>query len=283
MLLPLLLAGALSYTKGYHTFTVKHDHPFAISLKKNLLVFALNEILSPVVNFTVIDRRNRSIQIPFVTFTHLYFFETTILVTVPSGRICLLHYWLLPTALCSSISYAAIADHQLSFRLSSDSVKSDFCIFTQSGASTYTAIMDYYSASPRSRIEFYTSSVGPDKRCRGNGICEFKATRPFFIRVANVTGSEFDAKFTVWALRRSIESSECMIQAIPIVIEPPILMPLGAMLTSEIKCVSMAEDMLRYIVIALGVVVAGGGVLVLLHRIGYINIMAIFGCMKESD
>jgi hypothetical protein len=283
MLIALLFGLIRSYTKGYHTFTVRHDRPFAISLKKNLLVFALDEPPSSTTTFTVVDRHNRSIPLPFLIFTHLYFFETTILVTVPYGSICVLHYWLLPTSLCSSISYAAIADHQLSFRLSSDSVKTDFCIFTQSGASAYTAILDYYSASPRGRIEFYTSSVGPDKRCKRNGICQFKSNRPFFIRVVNVTDFQFDASISLWALRRSIESSECLIQPIPVVIEPPVQVPLGAMVTSEIKCVSMAEDMLRYVGIGAAIFVAALGALVVLHRIGFINVRTLFGCTKESD
>jgi hypothetical protein len=283
MLIALFLGRISSYTKGYHTFTVKHDRPFAIALKKNLLVFALDELPSSSTNFTIVDRHNRSIPISFDTFTHLYFFETTILVTVPPGKACVLHYWLLPTSLCSSISYAAIADHQLSFRIRSDSVKSDFCIFTQSGASTYTAILDYYSAAPRNRIEFYTSSVAPDKRCPRNGICQFKANRPFFIRVVNVTDFQFDASISLWTLRRSIESSECLIQAIPIVIEPPILLPLGLMSTSEIKCVSMAEDMLKYIGVGIAVFAVALVLLVVLHRIGYINVRAIFGCTGESD
>jgi hypothetical protein len=283
MLATLLLGHVLSYTKGYHTFTVKHDRPFAIALKKNLLVFALDEPPSRRANFAVVDRHNQSISIPFLAFTHIYFFDTTILVSVPPGTICVLHYWLLPTSLCNSISFAAVADHRLSFRLNANPAKTDFCIFSQSGAASYTAILDYYSASPRNRIEFYTSSVGPDRQCKRNGICKFKANRPFFIRIANITGFEFDASITLWALRRSTELTDCRVQPIPIVIEPPVQIPIGAMLASDITCVSMAEDVLKYIGIGIGVFGVAFVVLVVLHRMEYINVRALFGCTKEME
>jgi hypothetical protein len=261
MLLPFLFPWAIrSYPKGYHSFTVKYDRPFAIILKKNMLVLALDEIPSPTVNFTVFDRHNKSALIPMLPLTHLYFFETTFMVTVPKQQSYTLHYWILPTSLCSSISYAAVADHQLSFRLSSESARTDFCLFSQSGASSYTAILDYHSGSPNNRIEFYTKSTGPAKKCKQNSQCEFRSNRPFFMRVVNVTNYEFEATLNFWAFRRSIDSSECLIKPIPILIEPPIQVPMGVISITDIHCVSMAEDLLKYILIAIVVVVVASAI-----------------------
>jgi hypothetical protein len=66
-----------------------------------------------------------------------------------------------------------IADHQLLFRLSSESAPTDFCIFSQSGASSYTAILDSHSGSPNNRIEFCASSTGRAKKCKLNSLSEF--------------------------------------------------------------------------------------------------------------
>jgi fumarate reductase subunit D len=57
----------------------------------------------------------------------------------------------------------------------------------------------------------------------------------------------------------------------PILIEPAIQIPMGVMSTSDIHCVSMAEDLLRYILMVIVVVVSVFLILIALHRVGSIQ------------
>jgi hypothetical protein len=59
--------------KGYHTFTVRYDRQFAVTLSKNMLIFALDEVLPSYVNFTVSNRKNRTTQRLMPTFSNLIF------------------------------------------------------------------------------------------------------------------------------------------------------------------------------------------------------------------
>jgi hypothetical protein len=282
-MLAVLPVVALCSTKGYHTFAVKHDRPFAVILNENILVVALDEVPPPYVNFTVVDRKNQTTAVPMSTFSHILFFKTTIFVSVVGRRVFSLHYWLIPTTVCSAVSYSAIADHQLTFRLQSDNARSDFCIFSQSGAGSYSAILDYHSEAPRPRVEFWTQSTGPARRCKRGRLCEFRSSRPFFLRVANITDAAFHAAITFWAFRWAVDSSECSMKPIPFLVEPPIQIPMGVMSVAGIQCVSMAEDVLRYTAIVLCVGAVGVAVLCALHWSGYINLRATCGCTREGD
>jgi hypothetical protein len=272
MLFPVLVSVIHSYSKGYHTFVVKPNRPFCVTLQHSMLVFALDEVPPSRVNFTVIDPKNRTLPVPMQTFTHILFFDTTIFVSVPKGESFPLHYWLIPTDLCSAISYSAIADHQLTLKLHSPSLPSDFCIFSQSGAASYSATLDYHSDSTKGKIEFWTNSISPARRCRRNSLCQFTSRRPFFMRVINATDAEFEARVHFTALRRSIQSYECGIRPLPIVIRPPIQMPMGVIEISDIACVSMAEDVLSWVVTGIAVVTLISVLLCILHCSGVIDL-----------
>lgn len=283
MILALLPILGHSFSKGYHTFTVTYDQPFYIKLSKNILVFALDEAPPASVNFTVIDRHNKSLPIPLSSYTHMQFFQTSIFISVPKHQKYTLHFWLIPPNLCHAISYSAIADHTLSFELVNDDLKTDFCIFSQSGSSGYKTLLQYDSTSSNSSIEFYTHPKEPSKHCKKNKLCKFKTNRPFFIRAHNVANAGFKAALQYKTKRKTIDSCECALTPVPFMIEPPIQVPMGVLSVDNIKCVSMAEVVLRYVTYGSIGVVAGVVALYVMHCLGWINLRVILGCAATKD
>jgi hypothetical protein len=267
---------------GYHSFKVTHKKPFCVALTTKMLVFALDETPDPSVNFSVIDQKNRSSPIPISTLTHLQLFETTILVTAPRSHPYVLHYWLLPRTVCSSISYAAIADRSISFELTSPLLKSEFCIFPQSGASSYSWNIDYHTTAPYAQIEFYTSAKKPSQICESTP-CSFSSSRPAFVRVLGVADHEFNAAVGFTTFRNSITLYECSIKGMPLLIEPPVQIPMDLLSINEIKCMSMAESVLIWLLIGFCAMLVVNCIIYVLQRCGVISIKYLCSWGRESD
>jgi hypothetical protein len=282
-MLALILPSALfALPDGYHSFKVSHKRPFYISLTDRMLFFAFDEYPHPGVNFTVIDSKNQTSPIPMTSFTHIQFFQTSVHVSTAKGHPYVLHYWLLSPRICSSVSYSALADHSISFRLSSDRLTSDFCLFSQSGASSYDIKLDLESHSPHARAELWTTARGPDKKCRSEG-CNWKSKRPFFLRVLNASDAEFSSALTLSVFRSGFQSLECSLKSVPIMVGPTVQIPMGFLAMTDIKCVSMAVYLLRVIGFTVGTIIIAVTLLGLLQAIGFINIRTFFGCGAEAE
>jgi hypothetical protein len=102
------------------------------------------------------------------------------------------------------------------------------------------------------------------------------------MRVTNVTKAAFEASVTFWAFRWSVDSYECAIKPLPILIEPPIQMPMGVFSIDGIHCVSMADDVLQFVVVVGGVAIVCVIILCAMQLLGYINLRAICGLSSES-
>jgi hypothetical protein len=277
-----LLLLVSSLPDGYHSFKVTKNRPFFASLTDKVLIFALDELPHPEVNFTVIDNKNNTSPIPMSSFTHVQFFQTRVHVATTKRHPYMLHYWLLPPAVCPSVSYSALADRSITFKLEQDKLTSDFCLFSQSGASNYSVKFDYASRSLHTRVEFWSSARRPDRKCRSE-TCEYKSGKPFFMRVINGSGTAFTGAMALSIFRSGIQSTECSLKVIPIMIESNVQIPMGHLSMTDIKCVAMVE----YLLVVLGVSVAAAitalAVLTLLHTIGFIDLRACFGCRGEDD
>jgi hypothetical protein len=270
-MLALILPSTLfALPDGYHSFKVNHKRPFYISLTDRVLFFAFDEYPHPDVNFTLIDTKGQAAPIPMTSFTHIQFFQTAVRVSTTRGHPYVLHYWLLPPQLCSSVSHSALADHSISFKLSSD-----FCLFSQSGASSYDTTLDFDSQSAHARAELWTTARRPDRKCRSGG-CRWRSRKPFFVRVVNASDAEFTSAFALSVFRNGVQSLECSLKPLPIMAGPAIQTPMGFLAVTDIKCVSMAVYLLRVIVIAVAL-------LVLLQATGFIDVRTCFGCGAEAD
>jgi hypothetical protein len=113
-------------------------------------------------------------------------------------------------------------------------------------------------------------------------VCSHSNDRPFFIRFANVSDAGFDAKLNIVAFRRSLETVHCGFGPIPFVIEPPVIEPVAALSVLEHKCISMAEDTLRLVLFVGLVIAVAVAVLIVFHRIGWINVRSACGCSGEQ-
>jgi hypothetical protein len=256
--------------------------PFCVALTTKTLVLALDDTPPIWVNFSVIDRKNASYPIPISTLSHLQLLETTILVTAEKRHSYVLHYWLIPRTLCSSVSYATIADRSISFELATPAFKSDFCIFPQSGASTYSWSIGSHTTGHFSQIDFYTRASEAAKTCTSD-VCEYSSSKPTFVRISADRDREFSASVAFTTFRSSIASYECSIKALPLLIDPPVQIPMDLMSVSEIKCISMAETVLIWMAIGIGAVGIVAVLVCLLHACGVINVKMICGCRTEVD
>jgi hypothetical protein len=261
---------------------MKPNHSLSFTLTKHLFVLTLDAPPPDSLVLAVIDGKNISQRIDIAQHTHVAFFETTLSISI-SRRDFRLHYWLLPANVCGSVSYWAVADHVLHFEVRSQSLRSDFCIFSQSNARTLRAALDYQSDATSSRVEFFSDPDEPVRRCRPGMICSHSSDRPFFIRFANVSDAGFDAKLNIIAFRRSLETVRCGIGPIPFVIEPPVIVPVGGLSVLERQCISMAEDTIKLVLFVCAVVAVGLTLLIVLHRIGCIDVPAVCGCSREQQ
>jgi hypothetical protein len=281
-MLSLLFTLSIPASKGYHAFTVKPDRPFSVSLRQNMLVLTLIDIPTKSFHFTVSDRSNHTHPVLIGQHSHIAFFKTSVFASISKGSFTL-HFWLIPTKLCGSVSYSAVADHQVVFEIWSNILPSDFCIFSQSGVSSHNVHLHYQSDGTNSSAAFYTNGNHPAKSCKPGSVCHFRSGRPFFVRFSNVYEAGFEAKLNVVANRHSIETVDCGFRPIPVLIEPPMQMPLGGLSVSDLHCSSMAEKVLR-IVLAAGVAfICAVGLLVVLHRIKCIDMRALCGCSNEQQ
>jgi hypothetical protein len=281
-MLALLACSALAVGDGYHSFKVTSAKPFCVFLATKTLVFALDETPPPTVNFTVIDNKNKTYPVPMSALTHLQLLETTILVTAEKVSSYVLHYWLLPRTLCSSVSYAMIADRSISFDLTTPKFASDFCIFPNSGAASYSWSVASHTTGRSSSIEFYPGGIDAAKTCT-SGSCSYSSSKPTFVRISASRDQEFSASIAFTTFRNSIAAQECLIKALPLLIEPPVQVPMSSVSMSDIICFSMSETLLIWMAIGL---VAVGILLVslcLLQAFGVINVWGICLCRTESD
>jgi hypothetical protein len=177
MLLSHLPFCALCLRQGYHALTVKSNHSVSFTLANHLLVLTLHSPPPDSLVLAVIDHKNVSQRVDIAHHTHVAFFETTLAISA-ARRDFRLSYWLLPANVCGSVSYWAVADHQLHFEVRSQSLRSDFCIFSQSGARTLRAALDYQSDATGSRVEFFSDPDEPARRCRPGMVCSHSSDRP---------------------------------------------------------------------------------------------------------
>jgi hypothetical protein len=271
----------ISASKGYHTFTVKPDRPFSVSLSRNMLVLTLVDIPPESLNFTVSDRSNCTHPVPIGQHSHIAFYKTSIFASISKGSF-MLHFWLIPTNLCGSVSYSAVADYQVIFEIRSNLLPSDFCIFSQSGASSHKVDLHYQSDGTNNSAAFYTNGERSAKSCGPGSLCRFSSSRPFFVRFSNVYEAGFDAKLSVVVNRHSIETADCGFRPIPVLIEPPMQMPLGGLLVLDLHCSSMAVAVLRVILAGGLAFICAVALLVVLHRTGCIDMRPLCGCTNEQ-
>jgi hypothetical protein len=282
MLILTFIQAVFTVKDGYHSFRISESKPFSVSLSTKMIIFALDEPPPPSINFSVVDRRNRTSPIPISTITHLQLFETTIHVTAPPKITYVLHYWIFPRSLCSSVSYAAIADRSISFELSSPRLTSNFCIFPQSGSRSYTWSIDYQSAAPSAAIEFYSNTRQISQVCKGHS-CSHTSSSPVFVRVVNATDYEFRAAVAFTTFRTGISSYECSIKTTPLLIQLPVQIPSDLVSVTDIKCTSMAETILIWLVIGIVIVGIVTVLVLVLQLYGVINIRSMFGLSVESE
>jgi hypothetical protein len=114
-------------------------------------------------------------------------------------------------------------------------------------------------------------------------ICSHSSDRPFFIRFANVSDAGFDAKLNIIAFRPSLETVRCGIGPIPFVIEPPVIVPVGGLSMLERQCISMAEGAIKLVLFVCAVVAVGLTLLIILHRVGCIDVPAACGYSREQQ
>jgi hypothetical protein len=173
-------------------------------------------------------------------------------------------------------------DHSISFRLSSDKLASDFCLFSQSGASSYKVKLDFESNALHARAELWTTALRPDKKCQSVG-CNWRSRRPFFVRVVNASGAEFASAFTLSVFRSGFQSLECSLKPLPIMVDPTVQIPMGFLAMTDITCVSMAVYLLRVIGFSVASIIVAGALLAVLQAVGFIDIRTCFGCGGEAD
>jgi hypothetical protein len=271
-----------SLIDGYHSFKVTKKRPFFVTLRDKMLIFALDELPHPEVTFTAMDSKNSTSPIPMASFTHVQFFQTSVYVSITKGRPYVLHYWLLPPTICPSVSYSAMADRSITFKLEQDKLTSDFCLFSQSGASSYSVKFEYESQSLHTRVEFWSSAKRPDRKCKGE-VCQWKSSKPFFMRVINGSDAAFTGVMALSIFRSGIQSTECSLKVIPIVVESNVQIPMGHFSVTDIKCVAMAEYLLVVVGVSIAAAITAIAILMLFHTIGFIDLRACFGCRSEED
>ena len=279
-----------SFSRGYHTYVVTHKKPFHIKLSSSILVFVLDDIPPSHINFTSINKiNNRATSIPVESLSQMQFFDTTLFVSVPKKVSYPLHFWLVPLDLCPGISYAVTSDFAISYSLESKRAKSDFCLFPQASASSYSFEIGGKVGPQNSRVEFYQSpnTIKPAKKCTGvtdKKTCSYSSSTPFFVKFHNIAGSSVDMKMIYKAKGVTSKSHECSIKAIPYAVGGVLpQFASGDLRASEINCYSTAEETLTYIKYGSAVILFALVVIVVLHVAGFINIRVICSGSSSED
>lgn len=278
-----------SFSRGYHTYIVTHKKPFHIRLSTSILVFVLDDIPPSHINFTSINNiNNRATSIPVDSLSQMQFFDTTLFVSVPKNVKYPLHFWLVPVDLCPGISYSVTSDFAISYSLSTKKAKSDFCLFPQASASSYSFEIGGKVGASNSRVEFYESpnTLKPIKKCTDvsdSKKCSYSSSTPYFVKFYNIAGSPVDLKMIYKAKGVTTNSHECSIKAIPYAVGGVLpQFASGDLRASEISCYSAAEETLTYVKIGSVVIVIAIIVVAILQIAGYINIKIIC-CGTSSD
>lgn len=279
-----------SFSRGYHTYVVTHKKPFHIKLSSSILVFVLDDVPPSHINFTSINNiNNRATSIPVESLSQMQFFDTTLFVSVPKKVSYPLHFWLVPLNLCPGISYAVTSDFAVSYSLSTKKAKSDFCIFPQASASSYSYEIQGDLGSSNPKIEFYKSpnTVKPAKKCSevsDKKTCSYSSSTPSFVKVKNVAGSSIDLKMIYKVKRASSTVHDCSVKAIPFAVGGVLpQFASGDLRVDGISCYSAAEETLTYVKIGSVVIIITIVVIVVLQIAGFINIKIVCCGGTSSD
>ncbi|OHS99134.1 hypothetical protein TRFO_34486 [Tritrichomonas foetus] len=271
-----LLSPVFSFTKGFHSFTVTHKKPFHIRLTKNLLVFVLEKEPPKNINFTSINKHNKSVKIPAEILPNMQFFDTAIYVSVPKKVKYRLHFWIVPTNLCSGISYSVTSDFAISYELHTAKSPADICIFGQGGASSYSTEIDAKFTSKNSRVNFYRNVNKPSRKCKPNHPCSYSSSKPFFIRVSNITGSEVTMKMIYKIKKSGSKPNDCAFRPIPYLIDGTHHTPVTNMKVKDIVCFSASEEWRSLLTIGVAVSIIVILIFAALQGFGCINFFSLF-------
>lgn len=272
----------LSFSKGYHSYTVTHRNPFHIRLSKNNLFFIFDEQPPPEIKFIAIDSLNKTHHILMNSLTHVMFFDTILYVSAPKNHFFTLHFWLIPNYMCSGVSHSVIADFAVSMDIKSPKIPSDFCIFSQSVSSSFLSELVYRSDSPSPRVEFYKFPDKPAKNCKNMKKCSFSSSSPFFLRLSSISGFKFSSSLLYKVNRHNFDSYECSFKAVPFMVDGLLQMQAGNLNVENLKCLSAAEEMLSTITLITSGIIVGIMVVTLLHCAGIINLKTLLGCTNEN-
>jgi hypothetical protein len=266
---------------GYHTFHIKAEKPFSITLTTSMLVLAVHDRPANV-QFVVIDPLNQTFTIPIDNLSHVIFADVTLVAFLkdPAGPSHTINFWLLPKNLCSSNSYSAVVDDRVSFSLRGSAVRSDFCVFLHSNAKRYSASLDFDSSVPGTLIEFDTNSDRADQSCERGSICEFSARSPFMVRVVNVTNAQFTAAVSFSADRETIDLYGCGVRPIPFF---PNQAGTDGLVISDVQCISTAETTLRKTGIVMMLLVTFLVCVINAQRYGLIDLKTLIGRPREVE
>lgn len=280
----LFLCSCFCFSKGYHSVTVTYSKPLHIKLSNNMLVFVLREAPPAGVTFSVIDAKNKTHPVSVGTYTHIQFLHTTVFVSAALGTKVKLNFWLVPPDLCNTMSYSAVADSTLAFDISGQKVDSEVCIFSQTGAFSYSSLVKFTNGNPGASVDFYTNPKHPQRRCMAqDAMCHFKSTKPFFARVTGTGPAALQASFVFGASKKSTGIIDCEVAPLPTVIEPRIQVSIGEFIIANIACVSAVETALNYLAVFVISVIGGIVFLVILHAMGVINLFSVLRCGRDGS
>jgi hypothetical protein len=275
-MLSLFLALAEAHAVGFQTVKVTPRRPFRISLSAELLVVALDDVPDVNVSFACVDRANRSFPIPLYGLSYFQLANVTLVVTAPPSVAFTLPFWVLPPHFCASDNYVAIADRRLLVNLTARSGAREACIFSQSGASSH----DVQLTSHGTVIDFFTRPDHLFRTCTDE--CDFNYGLPFIVRLRNLT-ADFAVTFDLTVFRKDLDSHECDFREIPRLAKSSVVGGGGTLVISEPNCLSMAEAIVSYMAVGGAIAVTIVGMLVLLWKMGFIDLSAVCSCSQEYE
>jgi hypothetical protein len=278
MLLFVLLSLFDAPPYGYQTYKVTARKPFHISLLNQVLIFILEDPPNPSVSFVAIDHLNHSHRIPMYGLSHIHF--TNVTIDVSASISYLLQFWIIPAGFCPSGSYVALADRRLVVERTGNSISSDLCIFSQSGASSHDLRLISRINTP-GVISFHVRPPQPFRTCHlSDRRCYFNSGLPFIVKLSNVTRS-FSILFDLTVFRKDLESAECSFDRIPALTGGVVTVDSGPLNPIDIACTSMAEAVVKYITIGCGILFAIAAILFSLDILGCLDISELHVCSKE--
>lgn len=122
-----------------------------------------------------------------------------------------LEMWKIPNDFCNLRSMILNTDYQTKFISSTQSLDSDFCIFSQFDFIAYYTHLRFHSNSTDCTLKYYTSSEfnEPSFSCKSDEDCNFNFFSPFFISFEKCAKSALTISFSGQAARNNVKNHLC--------------------------------------------------------------------------